>query len=274
MFSILVVSCDNYSDLWTPFFQLFRRFWPDCPFKLYLLTNLKQTEIPGVNNLRIGNDVSWSDNVIAALSRIPEKYVMLYIEDLFLYDYVDQKKVENIFHWISRADVNCVRLSAVPKPDKAYNYLVGKVSKGTIYRASTVMSVWQKSVLLDLLKPGESAWHFEIYGTVRSDSYSGFYATYEDVFPVLNTVVKGKWQRKALRKMQELGVTFDIANRKILTPAESFVFWARQLRSSMLNFFPAKSRRWIKDFVLRGEYNYELSLKHRDATQEAFRSRG
>ncbi len=49
-----------------------------------------------------------------------------------------------------------------PKPDKHYSQLVGIVSKGTIYRTATVLSVWKKDILLDLLKVGESAWDFEV----------------------------------------------------------------------------------------------------------------
>jgi len=37
--SILIPSCDKYSDLWRPFFTLFWRHWPDCPFPVYLGSN-------------------------------------------------------------------------------------------------------------------------------------------------------------------------------------------------------------------------------------------
>jgi len=39
--AVLVVSCDKYADLWPPFFQLFLRFWPECPFSVYLISNQK-----------------------------------------------------------------------------------------------------------------------------------------------------------------------------------------------------------------------------------------
>ena len=48
--SILVVSCDRYRDLWTPFFTLFQRYWPDCDMPVYLGTNCAQVE--GVANSR------------------------------------------------------------------------------------------------------------------------------------------------------------------------------------------------------------------------------
>ena len=36
--TILVTSCDKYSDLWIPFIKLFRKFWSDCPYKLVLIS--------------------------------------------------------------------------------------------------------------------------------------------------------------------------------------------------------------------------------------------
>jgi len=82
-FAVLVVSCDNYSDLWEPFFELFWRFWPDCPFNVYLLSNKINADIPRVKNLLVGDDISWSDNLRKGISQLKEKYILLFIEDLF-----------------------------------------------------------------------------------------------------------------------------------------------------------------------------------------------
>lgn len=257
-FAILVVSCDNYSDLWEPFFKLFWRFWPDCPFKVYLLSNNKKADIPGVDNLFVGDDVSWSDNLKIALKQIHEEYLLMFIDDLFLFDYVKSNKVNKVLEWMSKSCANYVRMNPTQKPDKPFNEVVGIVSKGTIYRASTVMSVWKKSILQELLKSGENAWEFEVYGTIRSDRYDGFYSTWEDFFPVVNGVIKGKWQRSAVRKLKSLGINIDLAKRDIMTFSETLMLYFKKLRSYILNFMPARYRRQIKDFFLLGKYDYKL----------------
>ena len=38
---MLLLSCDKYSDVWDDFFNLKERFWPDCKFKWYLVTESK-----------------------------------------------------------------------------------------------------------------------------------------------------------------------------------------------------------------------------------------
>lgn len=256
-FAILVVSCDKYSDLWGPFFNVFRRFWPDCPFNVYLLSNKIGFGDPKIKDLLIGEDVSWSDNLRKGILNIKEEYVLLFLDDLLLCDFVKTNEVLKVFSWILKSDANYVRMNPTQWPDKPYNELVGIVSKGAIYRTSTVLSVWKKNILLELLQSGESAWDFEIYGTVKSDKYDNFYSTWKNYFPVINCVIKAKWQRGAVRKLQSLGVPIDLTTRKIMNYKETAALYLRQLRSSILNLFPAQHRREIKDFVLRGKYNYQ-----------------
>lgn len=257
-FAILVVSCDKYSDLWNPFFKSFFRFWPDCPFNIYLLTNYEFVDIPQVKNLLIGDDISWSDNLYKGVNKLKEDYIFLFLEDLFLIDFIETNKILNIFTWILEPNANYVRINpSATKADKKFNDLVGIISKGTLYRKSTVLSVWKKDILLNLLKTGETAWDFEIDGSLRSDVYEGFYATWGKYFSILNTVTKGKWQRSAIRKLNSIRIEIDLNEREIMTFEETIKYYFSRKSSGLLKLFPAKYRRKLKDFVLRGKYNYK-----------------
>jgi len=39
--TVLVNSTDTFSDCWPPFFQLFKRYWPECPCPIILNTETK-----------------------------------------------------------------------------------------------------------------------------------------------------------------------------------------------------------------------------------------
>ena len=255
--AILVVSCDKYSDLWKPFFSLFWRFWPDCPFDVYLLSNNINPAIPQVKSLLVGDDISWSDSLQKGVSLLKEDYILLFLDDLFLRESVNTKEVLEVFSWAVESDINYVRMNPMRnKPDESLNDSIGILSKGVIYRTSTVVSVWKKNVLLDLLKDGESAWDFEFYGSIRSDKYDRFYASWKDCFPITNAVIKGKWCKEAVRRLKSLGIEIDLTSRKIMTFSEIIIQYLRILRSWVLGVFPAKYRRRVKSFILR-EYNYE-----------------
>ena len=129
--------------------------------------------------------------------------------------------------------------------------MLGSIAAGDIYRTSTVLSVWKKTVLLDLLKSRENPWQFEVLGTVRSDKYDGFYSTNRQIIRFINGVIKGKWERGALTKLSQLKVQIDPGRRSVMTRWESLVFRSHLLRNHFLMLFTPKLRRHIKTFFSR-----------------------
>lgn len=257
--AVLVVSCDNYSDLWHPFFTLFKKFWPRCPYPLYLLSNYKKSDINGVTTITVGEDRSWSDNLSYALSNVKEEYVFMFIDDLFITAVVDDERVGKILSWMITNRANYLRLNPVPRPDKPFNEFAGIVSPGAIYRASTVLSVWKKETLLQLLRSGESAWDFEVYGSVRSDKYEGFYSTREKYISYINCVIKGKWQINALKNIRSFGIKIDLTKRKVMTVKETVLFKLVVIRHQIFQVLPGSYQRKIKHILTRGRSNYSLS---------------
>jgi hypothetical protein len=252
--AVMVVSCDNYSDLWNPFFALFSRFWPDCPFKVYLLCNEKDFEFPSVNVIKLGQDKSWSDNVKLGISKIKEKYILLFIEDLFLVRSVDTGSLLRVCGKFIEVKGNYLRLVPTIKADKKHNEFFGVVSPGTIYRTSTILSLWEKKVFYDLLSPHESAWDFETLGALRSDNYDSFYASWKDYFTILNGVIKGKWERGAYNKIKILYPGISLNKRMIMSIPEDIIYNLKIIRSHFLNLFPSQSRRRIKRLFSSGKY--------------------
>jgi hypothetical protein len=225
---------------------------------VYLLSNKIGTDSPNIKNILIGDDISWSDNLIKGLKLLKEEYVFIFLDDLFLRDFVKTEEATKIFNWILESKANYVKMSPLDRPDKTHNELVGIVAKGKSYRISSIVCIWKKNFLLELLKSGESAWHFEIYGSARSDAYDGIYSAWKNYFPVINCVIKGKWQRGAVNKLKSWGIDVDLSKREVMNFKETTVFFLKQLRSSTLDLVPTKYRRNIKDFILRGRYNYKI----------------
>jgi hypothetical protein len=260
-FAVLIISCDKYSDLWQPFFELFWRFWPDCPFKVYLLSNNKGIDDSRIQNILVGEEETWSDKTIKGLKRINQDYIFLIVDDIFFTGFIKTEKILEVLEWMLKSGAIHVRFNYFPRPDKRYNELLGIVSPGTLYRTSTQISAWKKDVLLDLLRKEESVWDFEIYGSERSDRYDGFYATRELFIPYLHGVVKGKYQKFVVSRLNSLGVKVDLNRRYVMTSFDTFIYFLKRVRSRTLNFFPAQNRKKIKDLVTRGKYNYSLKEK-------------
>jgi hypothetical protein len=253
--AVLVASCDRYADLWPPFYKAFASHWSDCPFPIYHLSESRDPEKPGVQFLPMGPGLTWSEGLLSALARIPEPSVILFLEDLLLVGRVDTGAVRKIVAAAQNLKASSVRMSASPPPDRALRDAqlgawLGISSPGTLYRVSTVTSYWDKAALQALLRPEENAWQFELQGTKRADDMNGFYATKKNLFPVFNSVIKGKWRPRAARTLEKLGFPLARFDRPRMSWRESAVFYAHRMRTRGLSMFPAPWRRSIRETFL------------------------
>ena len=70
---VYISSFDGYSDVWDTFFDIFFKYWPDCPFKIYLINNCQPYLRENCNVIHTGEEVSWFSRPITSLERIDEK---------------------------------------------------------------------------------------------------------------------------------------------------------------------------------------------------------
>ena len=81
--AILVSSCDAYEDVWNPFFALFKKYWPNCKYNIYLNTESKMFSYDGLNItcLHPGESekqISWSNRLKQALLQVEEDVVICF----------------------------------------------------------------------------------------------------------------------------------------------------------------------------------------------------
>lgn len=246
--SLVVTSCDDYSDLWRAFFSNLKRKWPDQPFPTYLLTNERGFTFPGVTVLRVGPDKGWSTNLISALRRIPDHAILLFLDDLFLKDSVGDG--ENVYRLCERfltEKMDYLRFNPTPGPSGGVDSdLIGPVAPGDNYRASTVVCLWRRSVLLDVLREGESAWEFEVFGSARTDKYSSWYASDRWLLPTANLVIKGRFHPGALRLFQREGLLRS-SSRPVMSPIQYASFLLVRIRAALFRLVPRRFRRRIRE---------------------------
>ena len=208
--AILVCSCDKFSDLWQPYFESFHRYWADCPYPVYLLSNFKKTDFRGIRTITVGEDDSWSKNLIDALKQLEEyDYVFLMTEDGFLCSNVDTTAFLECIKLFRDADGKAMCMMAEQWPSSSLNSFFGEVVTSAPYRCNATFSIWKKRHLLALLVEDESAWQFELNGTDRTRHLTGFFNTKKNFFPHIHGVKKGKWIRSSLRELKALGFRIE-----------------------------------------------------------------
>lgn len=207
---ILVVSCDRFSDVWPVFFTLFFRYWPDCPFDIYLGSNYLRYEHPQVTTITVGEDTSWAHGARLMLESLSSEYVLLFLEDFLLTEPVDSDKVISLCELLKTLGGNCLLLRAdSPSVERASvpgHPVITEVMPGELWRVSLGTAIWKRSVLLSLLTDGESAWDTEWLGSRRSDVLPGFYSTVSVAIARHNGLEAGKWKRYNLPLLRREGI--------------------------------------------------------------------
>lgn len=247
--AILIPSCDKYSDLWQSVIQALRIRWPTCPFRLFLISNYLDCDSAGLETVKVGNDEGWSANLLTALTRIPHEYVFLFLDDLFLRSNVIDEDVVPLIQQAVDGNWDYLRLNPTPPPPRQNpnSSAIGRIPSGDLYRASTVLAVWKKTVLVDVLRPSESAWELEISGSSRTDKYREWFACRRWNLPYDNLVIKGKIDPLA-RKRIESQLPLLQTNRPTMRRVELLFLLLRRARSSLFRLVPRVARRRIRSY--------------------------
>ncbi len=192
--NISVSTCEKYREQTIPYFtRFFERYWAGQAFTVF-----SDDRAPRV---------AWSDVLIQYLKTLSEPATVLLLDDYLLCDRVDARQVQRCWDTLlEHPEVGFVRLNPCPGPERCYDDLLGKFCYRANYLVSLQPCIWRVECLLDLLRPGESAWDFEIRGTPRAQLSSWlFLGTRANLVSVQNLMRQGVPQADVLQWIKEQG---------------------------------------------------------------------
>ncbi len=219
--AVLMSSCDTYEDLWNPFFACFDKFWKDIPYPVYLNTETKIYDDSNntfkVTTLNLdkrltkmgGGGITWSKRFAKVLDRIEEEYIFLVLDDYFLCDHINNAYLEQIMDMMDQdKSIASFQLYGTRTRNKnPGQYVVSDSLQFALihekgWKTHFIPTVWRKSVLKKWLRPWESIWGFEGYGSKRAIRWKYKEKVYivrtPPVYDYLwikdcSAVVNGKW---------------------------------------------------------------------------------
>ena len=219
--SIVVSSCDRFFDVWQPFAFFFRKFWPDCPFPVYLVVNELRVESSVVRPIRVGRDKGWASNMQVALAQIRTPYILYFQEDYFLTDEVRRAQLAADISYAVEHDAAsfCFFDLSLLEPDfREKNDRFGVVPDDSKGRTRLQTALWKREVFASLLRPGETAWNMEARGSERTRGVLMLSYARDDVAPIpylMSAIMRGLWTREALALCHEHGVRMNRTFRSL-----------------------------------------------------------
>jgi len=239
--TLIVSSCDNYSDLWVPFFKLLKIYWPDCPYQVLLITENKVFNDKGIISSKIGVNLDWSTLLSRSLDLVKTPYVLFMLEDFFIREVVETEKLEKILNNMNQSSIDMMRL--IPFKGKSASHHLNTSIFNVIplearYRVSTQGAFWKLKTLQNLIKLGESPWEFEINGTKRSsvDETIIFAAVKTAILPYRHHVVeRGEWFPWEAKRFKKMNIGCDFSKRNTMSWWISLIWITRKYLSKFKN---------------------------------------
>lgn len=173
--AVVVSSHDKYSFCWEPFAHGFKKYWSDCPWPVYFITNHKDGPIG--ETIKVGEDKDWSSNMLQALNRIPETTILFLLEDYWLFAPTNTQEIISLSKHIANDRADYIRL--VPSSDahlQTFDVRISRYTKQAVYPTSLNVGLWKKEHLQSLLVPGDTIWEFEADSPMLLQSYSRHFA--------------------------------------------------------------------------------------------------
>ena len=252
--AFLLCSCDSYEDTWDPHFRLLAKYWPGIPFPVYLNTEKLQyrpsAPLPfPVKTINSPKARYWSERMLRVLREIPEDYIFLTLDDLFLKSPV---KGDLILRMLQKLQADPVIASIqfgasalgreIPEADPPE---LAEVSpKG--YKTLFVPTLWRKSVLIRWLRRHESIWGFELYGSQRARHWKYPEKVFTVRAPIVydflwvtgcSVIINGRWldDETVDRFFADNGFEIDFGVRGRLSLAE---YRSRTMKDTLKNYTP------------------------------------
>lgn len=216
--TVVVGSCDKYADLLGPFITLFRKYWPDCPFEVVLVTE-SDPHVEGFDRtIACGGGMNWASRMEKALGEVSTSTVMMLCDDYYLASTVDTVNVLTRLSQMRALDAVNMRLIPNPAPksnnSKPVDYGLFEYRKNMAYCIATQAGFWNREFLMGLLKGKSSIWEFERYGSFQIGGEARpLLVTPTKEFPFLDAVHKGHWEKFGVKCLADNDIDFDFSKR-------------------------------------------------------------
>ena len=210
--TMLVISCDKYSDLWDGHVHLLEKYWPDRGIRTMIVTDqAADKKYDRISVFAAGAEGEWSDRLKAALEQVTTEYVFITLDDYFLTAPVSNETMTTLISIMKKDGYDYIRLFIRPQcPESAkvahYSNFY-EIDTTVRYSVNLFPSIWKKEFLLKTVAKSRNIWQYEVsLSQCATDENVKCAASLNDEFQIIDVVRQGKIQRKATKLLSQEAV--------------------------------------------------------------------
>ncbi len=231
-FPIFISSSDNYSDLWSLFFDLFQKYWSEYDGVIYLQTQEKEYSHPGLNIVctKVGRLNGFGRTLRAGLAKVPEENILFIMIDYIFMGKVNHEYVKTCYDFFCGQNLDSLCLV-----DQNYPHTIEMVNTNYLFVSppapyimfSYQIAFWKKSILKEMALSHENPWMSEWYGSMRAEKMHIRLACVKKekepiTYDPAGCLHKGKWLENAIEFLNSIHYEFDFNKRGYYTADQTF----------------------------------------------------
>lgn len=237
-FSLIISTCDKFSDLWEAHVELLNRNWADRNVETFLVTDKStMVQLPNVTIVAAGESKEITERLRFVMPMVRTKYLLFTLDDYFLTVPIDTNAIEQDIAVMEEHSIDYLRLfvmtmkslknrKAVEIKDAKGIYILDNLAGD--YIVSLYTGIWRKGFMEETLHETLNAWQYEVTLTKMACEMKACCAdSCRGEFPILDVIRKGKILRKAK-------AYFDVnpiytGDRPVMKIKDEWVLWIRTL---------------------------------------------
>ncbi len=203
--TMLILSCDGFSDLWSGHIKQLNTHWPDHGMRTIIVTDKEADRtFPGVEILPVCDAPEWTDRLKVALESVKTEYVFITLDDYFLIQDVDNAKMSDMINMMESERLDYLRFFLRPKrataaPVDGYPNIFW-IDTQFVYSVNLYSGIWKKRFLESTVDTSRNIWQYEVSLARQAREYGARCAMSKNCdFKILDVVRKGKLLHKSAR---------------------------------------------------------------------------
>ncbi len=236
--AIMITSCDAYRECWRPMVYSLDKYWPDCEWPRYVVTNYADEDLPNTTIIHVGDDHrSWCNLTRMGMQAIDAEYILFFQEDYWLGQKVDNEAIKRHVTYMDENNVDYLKLQDDIRRDNLRigetDYCMNPIDRR--YAFNTAVAIWRKACVMQLLPEDWDGWKFEreimpfvaehdikinsqvLYSSIIEDkgiTYIGHNG---------GAIVRGVWTSAAVEFLKANGMKEILAKREAMGPVNQWV---------------------------------------------------
>lgn len=216
--TMVISSCEAYSDLWDNHILLLNENWKDRDIKTVIVTDkVHESNYQDIEIFPAGDLLEMPQRLKKYIKTCDTEYILITLDDYYVDKKIDTKKIQRAIDIMETKKLDYFRFWPYPHERKKIDDIEKAywIELNGNYKVNLYPAIWRKEFLEDTIKDSLSAWEYEVSLTSIAKSLGANCAySVNNEFHIVDVIRKGELLHPAKKYLDSKGLKLD---RKLIS---------------------------------------------------------